>query len=262
MMTADAHLCDDSGADPHVVEAWITGSTLARDTPPPVPDSGGFRVDVGWPQQQVRYVFPNLGEGLSRLAADIVDPWIFLKACVPPEAMRAVLPPRWVIQAHRVMMTCSGPMRAKETVLLNSPWQKSCASGASPVGQAFSLSGLLPRASDEYVLHLTELRSVSTATVLTASGEVAAIGRVVRVGDFAIYDRIETHTDHRRRGLGRAVMKALEEIARAPGVTKEGATQGVLVATAEGRALYESLGWQAHSLYTTAVIPELDALRL
>ena len=220
-MKADSNLCADLRADPHIVEAWITGWTLARDTPPPVPDSGGFRVDVGWPQQKVRYVFPDLSEGLRRLASSIVDPWIFLKACASPEAMRDVLPSRWALQPLRIMMTCSGPLRADEAVL--------------PEG---------------YTLDLTEHRSVSTTTVRTANDEVAAIGHVVTVGGFAIYDQIETHADHRRRGLGRAVMKALERIARA-----QGAIQGVLVATNEGRALYETLGWRAHSPYTTAVIP-------
>jgi hypothetical protein len=52
-------------------------------------------------------------------------------------------------------------------------------------------------------------------------------------------------------------MKALEAIAR-----KAGATQGVLVATSDGRALYEALGWQLHSLYTTAVIPGASLDRL
>jgi hypothetical protein len=28
----------------------------------------------------------------------------------------------------------------------------------------------------------------------------------------------------------------------------------VLVATADGRALYTTLGWQMHSLYTTAIV--------
>jgi GNAT superfamily N-acetyltransferase len=155
------------------------------------------------------------------LAATIADPWVFLKVCAPPEAMRAILPPRWVIQPVGFMMTCSGPMGADEAAL--------------PEG---------------YTLDLMEDLPVPIARVLTAEGEVAVTGRIALVEDFVIYDRIETHVDHRRRGLGRVVMRALEEIGRS-----RGKTQGALVATADGRALYESLGWRMHSLYSTAVIP-------
>jgi GNAT superfamily N-acetyltransferase len=217
-MTADA---SPLRADPRVVEAWVKGWVLARETPPPLRDSGGFRVDVGWPRQRARYVFLGLTEDLRRLAGTIVDPWVFLKVCAPPEDTRASLPPRWVIQPPGFMMTCSSLMIADGVTL--------------PEGYALDLLQDLP---------------VPIANVLTANGEVAASGRVALVGDFAIYDRIETHPDHRRRGLGRAVMKALEEVARALG-----ANQGVLVATTDGRALYEAIGWRMHSLYTSAVIP-------
>jgi GNAT superfamily N-acetyltransferase len=217
-MTADA---PDLGADPRVVEAWVNGWALARETPLPVRDKGGFRVDVGWPQQRVRYVFPRVVAGVQQLANTIVDPWIFLKVCAPPEAMRGILTPRWVIQPPGFMMTCFGPMGA---------------SGAS-----------LP---EGYTLDLREDLPVPLARVLTAHGEVAATGRIALAADFVIYDRIETHPDHRRRGRGRSLMKALEEIGRG-----RGKTQGLLVATANGRALYEALGWRIHSMYATAVIP-------
>jgi GNAT superfamily N-acetyltransferase len=217
-MSRDAPHLD---ADPQVVEAWVKGWTLARETPPPVRDRGGFRVDVGWPEQRVRYVFPRLAEGLQHLANTVVDPWVFLKVCAPPETLRALLPPRWVIRPLGFMMVCSGPMCADETTL--------------PEG---------------YTLDLTEDLPVPIARVLTANGEVAAIGRAAMAWDFVIYDRVETHVDHRRRGLGRTVMKALERIGRT-----RGKTQGVLVATEDGRGLYESLGWRTHSLYTTTVIP-------
>jgi GNAT superfamily N-acetyltransferase len=217
MAADDSHLC----ADPLVVQAWVTGWALARETPPPVPEAGGLRVDVGWPLQRARYVFPNPSEGLRCLAETIVEPWIFLKVCAPPEATRAILPPRWVIEPLGFMMTYAG-----------------------------RLTGAAPTLPDGYTFELTENLPVPIARVLTADGDVAAIGRVALTGDFAIYDRIETHQGHRRRGLGRAVMKSLEAIAQA-----RGQTRGVLVATADGRAFYETLGWRMHSLYTTAVIP-------
>lgn len=208
-------------AEPRVVEAWVTGWTRARETAPPVPVGDGFRVDVGWPRQRTRYVFSALGDDVRRLGHEVTEPWIHLKACVPPDALRAVLPARWVIQPPGFMMACEGPMARS--------------------------GGALP---DGYTLDLADDRPIGVARVLDSRGEVAAIGRVVRVGDFAIYDRIETHAAHRRRGLARAVMRVLETTARA-----RGASRSVLVATAEGRMLYEALGWHLHARYTTAVIP-------
>jgi hypothetical protein len=210
-----------SQADPSVVQAWVRGWTLARETPPPVPHADGWRVDIGWPQQRVRYVFLRCSKALQSLADTIVEPWIFLKVCAAPEVMQMLLPPRWIFQPLGFMMIYMVQGRDQDVSVSNA-----------------------------YTLNLTEAPTVTVAKVLTADGEVASIGRVVFVDDFAIYDRIETHNDHRRRGLASVVMNGLQSVALA-----RGNTRGVLVATADGRALYETLGWRLHSLYTTAVIP-------
>ncbi|WP_454888845.1 GNAT family N-acetyltransferase [Sphingobium indicum] len=215
---------DELVADPGVVATWIKGWTLARDTSPPVEDHGGFRVDVGWPQQRTRYVFPRVTPAMRELAATITEPWVFVKACASPAAMRAALPARWAIQSPGFMMECRGVMAGE---------------AATPAG---------------YLLDATEPLPIAVVRALAPGGELAAIGRVVRVGEFAIYDRIETDAAHRGRGLARAVMKKLEAIAR-----DHGASRGVLVATADGRGLYEGLGWELHSLYTTAAIPPPDS---
>lgn len=67
-------------ADPGVVATWIKGWTLARETPLPVEDHGGFRVDVGWPQQRARYVFPRISPAMRELAATIAEPWVFCES--------------------------------------------------------------------------------------------------------------------------------------------------------------------------------------
>lgn len=69
----------------------------------------------------------------------------------------------------------------------------------------------------------------------------------------AVVDQVETAPDQRRRGLGRLVMRRLTQAA-----LDQGATVGVLDATADGQALYESLGWAAQaplagSVYKSAV---------
>src|SRR3546814_7066017 len=87
--------------------------------------------------------------------------------------------------------------------------------------------------------------AISGVRAFDPAGNEATIGRVVVVDGFAIYDRIETRPEHRGRGLARAVMMKLEAIGR-----EKGAVRGVLVATPDGRALYEGLGWELHSPYT------------
>lgn len=208
-------------ADPHIVATWIKGWTLARETTSPTPYKGGFRVDVGWPEQKARYVFPAIVPAIGELVSSINEPWVFLKACASPDALQAILPPRWTIQRPGYMMTNAGPMASNSAL------------------------------SEGYRLDATR-GTISVVRAFDPTGNEAAIGRVVVVDGFAIYDRIETRPEHRRRGLARAVMQALETIAR-----EKGAVRGVLVATPDGRALYESLDWELHSPYTTAVIPGL-----
>lgn len=207
--------------DPHIVEIWVKGWAIAREVTPPVRDSGAFRVDVGWPDQQARYVFPGITGGFQHLADTIFTPWVFLKVCAPPQAVGPLLPSRWEIQSPGFMMTCTTSM---DTAKID-----------------------LPAA---YRLDLITDMPVPAARVLTAAGEIAAMGRIALVEDYIIYDRIETHPDHRRRGLGSIVMKALESLGAAHGKKK-----GILVATTAGRALYETLGWQLYSEYTSVVIP-------
>ena len=67
---------------------------------------------------------------------------------------------------------------------------------------------------------------------------VAARGRMAVVDAFAILDRIYTSPDYRRQGLGTFVTRALLAIAHEHDVD-----EGLLVANAEGRELYEYLGW-------------------
>jgi GNAT superfamily N-acetyltransferase len=72
-----------------------------------------------------------------------------------------------------------------------------------------------------------------------SDGTFAARGSVSVVGDHAVYDRIVTEEEFRRRGLGSYVMRALTA-----GVLEDDVTTGLLMASADGRALYEFLGWR------------------
>ncbi|MDQ3155361.1 MAG: GNAT family N-acetyltransferase [Actinomycetota bacterium] len=68
--------------------------------------------------------------------------------------------------------------------------------------------------------------------------ELAAGGTLALVGHDAIFDRIETMPRYQRRGLGRFVMSALTNWA-----IDHGADLGILAASADGQALYATLGW-------------------
>ncbi|GAB3849077.1 GNAT family N-acetyltransferase [Nesterenkonia populi] len=67
----------------------------------------------------------------------------------------------------------------------------------------------------------------------------AARGRLAVVDGFAILDRIYTAPDYRRQGLGTFVTRALLALAH-----EQEVEHGLLVATHDGRELYEYLGWE------------------
>lgn len=217
LITMDEAGSDNSKAG--MVEAWAKGWAMARGVSAPVRDHGAFRIDPGWPDQVRRYVFAELNEGFKTLCREIHDPWVFLKICAAPERVKAWLPEPWVIESPRFMMICAKPMHP--------------------------LRPLLPGG---YRLEIEKCPAVSVIRIMQ-NEELASIGRVVVVDGYAIYDRIETIAEHRRLGLATRVMTELEAIA-----LEQGGTKGVLVATAEGKNLYETLGWEVYCDYTTAVI--------
>ena len=77
---------------------------------------------------------------------------------------------------------------------------------------------------------------------------VLATGKVGIYGEYAIFDQIETHADHRRRGYGLLLMKALTARAQAYPVTT-----GLLLASTDGQRLYFKLGWRSISPVTVLV---------
>jgi GNAT superfamily N-acetyltransferase len=95
---------------------------------------------------------------------------------------------------------------------------------------------------------------VLVVEIQDADGVLAASGRAALTGGFAVFDKIITDPAHQRRGLGRFVIGVLGERARTLG-----AARGVLVATPEGRALYEVLSWRFEGRMETVVIPDETA---
>jgi GNAT superfamily N-acetyltransferase len=100
---------------------------------------------------------------------------------------------------------------------------------------------------DGYTLDVTTQRGVVSAVVVDAAGTVAASGYGAEADGVFCYVRIVTQPDHRRNGLGRAVMAALGQ-RQLPGARR------ILAATDAGCALYETLGWRVVAPYTTIEI--------
>lgn len=205
---------------PDIIEKWLNGWSTSRNLPLPVPFRSGFKVDVGYDNQKTRYVFPELNEDCIALSENIDEPCVFLKICAAVDDVKKVISNKWTIQQQAYMMACFHSMNFQDVQL---------AAG--------------------YKMEIDIYNSVYVLKILTQNGEMASIGRVVMADDLAVYDRIETSKCHRRKGLARFLMKQLENIAVSKGVFKN-----FLVATEAGKLLYESLGWELYSLYTSAVI--------
>lgn len=203
------------------IEKWLTGWSLSRELPLPTTFKSGFKVEVGYENQKTRYVFPNLNEDFTALANTIVEPWVFLKVCAAPEALKNILPSRWVIEPQGYFMSCSQQMTGKPVSL-----------------------------SDGYKIESEEYKATYVIKIRANNGEIAAIGRIVVVDDIAVYDRIATDSNHKRKGLATVVMKELQKI-----TVSKGISSNYLVATEEGKLLYQSLGWELSCLYTSVVIP-------
>lgn len=204
--------------DPEVAHAWLTARSLARGLPEPVADRGGFRVDTNSENEVCRWLFAGLDQGLRELGSSIREPRYLLKLCGTTGELARALPPNWIVEGRN--------------------WLMELDTSAAPL-QAIS-SG--------YRLEIHRDGPVTTVEIRTDSGELAASGHAAETVDAFVYDRILTEIGHRRRGLGRAVVAALESCRHSQSAKQ------LLVATTEGEKLYSSLGWRILSPYSTAYL--------
>ncbi len=201
------------------IRAWVDGWVISRQAPAPVTEPWGLRVDVGLPGHVARHIIPDADPAtLTRLSTALTAPGTWLKICAPADAVAPWLAPGWAVQKPEYLMTIA---------LAPEPAQ-------APPG---------------YTLAVTTRAGVTVARLLTAAGEVAARGQLAVTRATAVVDQVETAAGHRRRGLGTVVMRTLTATA-----ASLGARTGVLVATADGHALYSTLGWTLHSPMTAAVL--------
>lgn len=205
-----------------IIEKWLKGWSLSRKLSLPTQYKSGFTVEVNAPTQKKRYLFTEPNADFIRLAELIDEPWIFLKVSSTFETFKDKIPSKWQVQGDQYMMSCFHTMDDLHYDL-----------------------------SEDYRLEYDLYNSTYVIKIVTKDrGEQAAIGRVAIVDDLAVYDQIITEHNHRRKGLASFLMKELEKIA-----LSKGAPNNFLVATTEGKSLYESLGWEIYSPYTSIVIP-------
>ncbi|MEU9080948.1 GNAT family N-acetyltransferase [Streptomyces sp. NPDC048357] len=189
-----------------------------------MPRTWGFTIDVGLHGHVMRHVLHSADEATVRkLTEHATAPGVWLKAFVPPETLEPWLAPGWHL--------AGGP-----GYLMSAPL---------PAGHA---ARALTEAPDGYRLDTWTRAGVTRALVRTAHGAFAARGQVAVTGPGAVVDQVETDPAHQRRGLGRLVMGRLTAAAAG-----QGATAGVLGATPEGRALYETMGWRTVAPLTGAL---------
>lgn len=192
-----------------LVEKWLKAWSLSRNLPLPHRYRSGFRVEVGEEKQKIRYIFPELNDDFILLAESITEPGIYLKVCASFEQLKCLVPERWIFQPEGYMMHCRHPMVIPDTEL--------------PGNYSIEIQCITP----EYFI----------VSILCNNKEHATVGRLVIVDDVAVYDRVVTEEGHRRIGLASTIIAKLEEIALLKGVSNN-----VLVATQQGKLLYESLG--------------------
>ncbi|QHC23121.1 GNAT family N-acetyltransferase [Streptomyces sp. GS7] len=206
--------------DAELVRAWGVGWAVSRRKPRPDEHPWGLYIEVGRPDQVGRHVVVDADEpAVRRAAASVRVPYTWLKVPREPQEVAPWLPRGWVVDAAE-----SGHLMAVRLRTSN------------------------PRAPEGYRALVETADGVTYVRVFDAAGRFAAKGQLAALGEAGVVDRVVTEEAHRRRGLGAFVMRTLADRAVADGVTL-----GVLGATDEGRALYETLGWKRHAALAACI---------
>lgn len=205
--------------DPVLIRRFATGWARTRQVAPPIDEGEALRIEVGLPDEVRRFVILAPPVGIAEIGTSITQPAVLLKAPAAPKDVAALLRPGWHVEQTGTIMTVEALPTAR------------------------------PIVREGFKFTLDDLGGVAAVRVVTTDGAPAARGRLTVVDDWALHDRIHVEEPYRRRGLGRLVMQALG----AEGA-RRGAHHGLLAATEMGRALYQTIGWQALGPWTTAQI--------
>ena len=201
-----------------LVGGWLHGRSLARGLPAPVRDGGGWRVETGAPTERARLVYSGALPEIVERAETIRTKDIPIKVCCPAAELQVLLGPRWAVEETGTFMT--GP-----------------ADAALPAGVAMPAG---------YALEVEQTGATGAVRIRDGARAIVASGYCAETQGVFVFDHIATHAGHRRRGLGRAMMAALAHLQSDP------RAMPALVATADARALYRTLGWRDLAPYATA----------
>ncbi|NSC22104.1 GNAT family N-acetyltransferase [Streptomyces albus subsp. chlorinus] len=189
-------------------------------------------MDVGSARIVGRHVLLRADEEAVREAtAGVTVPETWIMVFAEPDEVAAWLPHGWQVDHGE-----TGHLMTADLTL---------AGPGTGHGRAVGGPDALP---DGYARTVETRDGVTLVRIDDAAGEPAARGQMAVRDGAAVMDRISTEEAHRRRGLGSVVMRTLADRAVAAG-----ATLGLLGATPQGRALYETLGWRVRSVLTECV---------
>ncbi len=212
---------------PDLVRRWQRGWGTARSLPEPAEADGALRVRFGFAHRHYEY--------------------ILLDADGAPDTIAAAAE-RVLASEHTDWLTVPTAAPDKTALLL-----EEAGLAVDPGTETLMTADLDEHPSLDpprpYRVTVGRARAVIRVRVSTAQGEEAATGVMGISADDAVADSITTEPDHRRRGLGAAVMSALAGHAR-----RAGAVHGLLVASPQGRHLYTSLGWTPRATVLIAAL--------
>ncbi|KTE37523.1 MULTISPECIES: GNAT family N-acetyltransferase [unclassified Sphingopyxis] len=201
---------------------WAFGYCAARGYARPVGATlaAGLWFEPGKPDQAGRLILGDTsGESVAAAFAAVAAPAIYVDIAAPRAAILPLVPPLW---------------QARDPMWL-------MASGADIPAA---------RPTPGFAIEVDESGDRIEAVARDSDGTLAARGVIGIDGATAVYDQIVTEAQFGRRGLGSAIMAQLGRRASGRGVT-----ESLLVATADGKALYQRLGWSLRSDIVSVISP-------
>ncbi len=201
---------------------WAFGYCAARGYAPPVAASmpSALWFDAGKPDQVGRFIIENASGEAAAAAYSMVDaPRIYVDIAAPRDAILPHVPPGWQPRDPMWLMATGADMPP-----------------ARPI--------------PDFTIEVDEGTHRFEAIARDADDSLAARGVLGLHGNTAVYDQIVTEPQFGRRGLGSAIMAELGRLA-----VRRGVTDCLLVATSDGKALYERLGWTLRSDIVSVISP-------
>jgi GNAT superfamily N-acetyltransferase len=214
-----------------LIRRWQRGWGLASALAHAEESDGALHVDLGRPGRKTERIvldadqYPERIRALAARVAAAAEPdWLTVPTNDPERTVRLVREAGLVVDLdHEALMSAD---------LTAHPDPGACA--------PYEV-----RLSEE---HVVAGRAAVFRAHLFAPGVTRAAGGIGALVDTdLVAHAIRTEPDHRRRGLGSAVMGTLVARAR-----EHGAKEGLLVSTPQGRGLYSRLGWRVRASVVVA----------